>query len=57
MTNQKGNYRRGGLFLFGASLLALLIAFVLHAPPIALASIAICGFGGAGILILVGDHC
>lgn len=56
MTNQKGNYRRGGLVLFGASLLALLIALVLQAPSVAQASIALFGFGGAIILILVGNR-
>jgi hypothetical protein len=56
MENQKRNYRRGGLFLFLASLLAVFIAFALQAPPIALASIALFGFGGAAGLFLTGNR-
>ncbi len=56
MTHQKGNYRRGGLVLFVASLLALLMAFTLKAPTVALASIALFGLGGAALLILAGNR-
>jgi hypothetical protein len=56
MTHQKGNYRRGGLVLFAASLLALLMAFTLKAPTVALASIALFGLGGAALLILAGNR-
>jgi hypothetical protein len=56
MVSQKGNYRRGGLFLFVASLMALLIAIVFHAPPVALGSIAVFGLGPSVVLILIGNR-
>jgi len=56
MLSQKGNYRRGGLFLFVASLVALVIAIVFHAPLVALGSIALFGLGVAVVLILIGNR-
>jgi len=56
MSNQRGNYRRGGLYLLVASVMALLLAVVFHAPRVALASIALFGLGAAVILILLGNR-
>jgi len=56
MENQKGNYRRGGIALLIASLLAILLAYLCGAPIVALASIAIFGLGGASLLILIGNR-
>ena len=52
----KGNYRRGGLFMSPFVLLGLLIAYYAHAPTVALISIAISGFGCALVLILLGNR-
>ena len=46
MKYQKGNYRRGGIGLLIGTLFGLIIAVAFKAPLVALASIAIFGFGG-----------
>jgi hypothetical protein len=56
MEKQKINYRRGGMALLIASLLAILLAYFFGAPIIALASIAIFGLGGASLLLLIGNR-
>lgn len=56
MQKNENNYRRGGFYLICASFIALLIAWFFQAPEMALASIAIFGFGGAFVLILMGNR-
>ncbi|GHV32405.1 hypothetical protein FACS18949_03200 [Clostridia bacterium] len=52
----KANFRRGGLFMLPAIVLAIIIAVVFRAPVPALLSIGIVGFGTAIILIVLGDR-
>jgi len=52
----KANYRRGGLFMIPFIVIAMVIAIISGAPPSALISISIFGFGTALVLILVGDR-
>jgi len=49
------NFRRGGLFLLPAVILAIVLAVVLGAPAPALVSIGATGFITTIILILLGD--
>jgi len=51
----KSNFRRGGLFLLPAVLMAILIALLVSAPTAAIISISIIGLLTAFILILLGD--
>lgn len=53
---EKSNYLRGGLFLLGATIIAVILALLLGAPGVALLSISLFGFGGALVLILIGDR-
>ena len=52
----KQNFRRGGLFLTPATILAIIFAIVLNAPTSALISISVFGFVTAIILIVLGDR-
>ena len=52
----KSNFRRGGLFMIPAIVLAVIIAAGVNAPAPALISIGAFGFGTALILILLGDR-
>ena len=56
MRTMKANFRRGGLFMLPAVILAIIIAFVVDAPISALISIGVFGFVTALILILLGDR-
>jgi hypothetical protein len=49
------NFRRGGLFMLPAVILAIIIALVASAPIAALLSIGGFGFGAVIILIVLGD--
>jgi len=51
----KSNFRRGGLFLLPAVVLAVILAIMLNAPVPALVSICVFGFVTAIVLILAGD--
>ncbi|MCL2362642.1 MAG: hypothetical protein FWC73_12625 [Defluviitaleaceae bacterium] len=50
------NFRRGGLFLLPAVVLAVIIAGLFNAPVAAFVSIIIFGFVTAIVLILLGDN-
>ena len=52
----KTNFRRGGLCMLPAVILAIIIAFVLNAPISALISIGVFGFVTALVLILLGNR-
>ncbi|MCL2409044.1 MAG: hypothetical protein FWC96_05445 [Oscillospiraceae bacterium] len=52
----KANFRRGGLFLFPAVVLAVILAVLLNAPTPALVSICAFGVVTVIILILLGDR-
>lgn len=56
MDGQKLNYRRGGLFLMAATVVAIVLASALHAPIAALIAIGTAGFGGGIILVALGDR-
>jgi len=49
------NYRRGGLFLLPAVVIAIILAGIFNAPLPAFISIFIFGFVTAIVLILLGD--
>jgi len=49
------NFRRGGLFLLPAVMVAIILAGLFNAPLAAFVSIFIFGFVGAIVLILLGD--
>lgn len=53
MKKQKGAYRRGGMSLTLFTVIALLLAYLTGALPVALGSIALFGPGGGLVLILL----
>ncbi|HEY9060913.1 MAG TPA: hypothetical protein VIO64_10500 [Pseudobacteroides sp.] len=55
MKYQKGNYRRGGLFMIPGITLGILAAYLFGDTGIAMFSIGIVGYGTALALILIGD--
>ena len=52
----KVNFRRGGLFVLPAVVLAIILAVIVNAPIPALISIGAFGFGATLILLLLGDR-
>jgi hypothetical protein len=55
MKYQKGNYRRGGLFMIPGITLGILVAYLFGDTGRAMLSIGIVGYGTALALILIGD--
>lgn len=57
MKYQKGNYRRGGLFMIPGITLGILLAYLFGDTGIAMISIGTVGYGTSLILIfLIGDR-
>lgn len=54
LKENKGNVRRGGLFLIGSTIIALMIAFFSGAPHLALLSIGLFGLGGGLTMLIIG---
>lgn len=52
---QKGNYRRGGLFMLPGVTLGILLAYLFGDTGIAMITIGVVGYTTALILILIGD--
>jgi hypothetical protein len=53
---EKGNYRRGGVFMLPGITLGILIAYLLGDNGYAMSSITVFGYGTALILFLIGDR-
>ncbi len=53
---QKGNYRRGGLFMLPGVILGILLAYLLGDKGYAMVSITLFGFGTSAVLILLGNR-
>ncbi|MDQ2086874.1 hypothetical protein RBH29_10595 [Herbivorax sp. ANBcel31] len=53
---QKGNYRRGGIFMIPGVVLGITIAYLAGDKGIGMTSIALFGFVTSAILIIIGDR-
>lgn len=53
---EKGNYRRGGLFMLPFVSLGIILAYLFGDTGLAMGSIALAGYGMALILILMGNR-
>lgn len=56
MNNQKQNYRRGGWFLIAITVVAVVLASVLHAHLAVLIAIGVVGFGSGIVLIAMAEQ-
>jgi hypothetical protein len=56
MDNQKHNYRRGGWFLMAATVVAIVLASVLHAHLAVLIAIGAVGFGSGIVLVAMAER-
>lgn len=56
MDNQKQNYRRGGWFLMAGTVVAIVLASVLHAHLAVLIVIGAIGFGSGIVFIAMAER-
>jgi hypothetical protein len=55
MKYEKGNYRRGGMFMIPGITLGILLAYLFGDTGRSMISIGVIGYGAALILFLIGD--